>query len=216
MAVTRVVFIRPGETDWNRDGRWQGWVAAPLNDHGRRQVSQLAKFVRHIGMSALYSSDLKRAMQTADILGQQLGFAPIPDPRLRERDIGDWQGMTPAEMEAWYPEQYQQLLADRENYQVPGGESRAEVRKRALAAIEDIMQQDKGETVGILSHSTAIRVMLKHLIADCDERNVALVNTSVTTIMCDDSGQWRLVAADDVMHLEGLETKQVGELEFRP
>src|SRR5215207_3081510 len=110
MTVNRIVLIRPGETDWNRIGRWQGWVATPLNPLGRRQVEKLANFIRHIGMTALYSSDLQRAVETADILAARLGFAPIYDARLRERNIGEWQGMTLDEMEAWYPEAYQQCI----------------------------------------------------------------------------------------------------------
>ena len=94
MTVRRVILIRPGETDWNRDGRWQGWVAAPLNEHGRRQAEALAKFVRNIGMRALYSSDLRRAVETAELLAERLVFEPIYDARLRERNIGAWQGLT--------------------------------------------------------------------------------------------------------------------------
>src|SRR5579871_2666095 len=103
MTVKRIVFIRPGETDWNRLGRWQGWVSIPLNDLGVRQARALATFIRHIGMGALYTSDLKRAAQTADLLAEQLSFQPIPDARLRERSIGFWQGLTQAELQAWYP-----------------------------------------------------------------------------------------------------------------
>ena len=65
MAVKRVVFIRPGETEWNKIGRWQGIVGVPLNGHGRAQAERLAKFVRNINLDALYSSDLRRAKDTA-------------------------------------------------------------------------------------------------------------------------------------------------------
>ena len=68
MAVERIIFIRPGETDWNKLERWQGWVAVPLNEHGRRQSEALARFLRAIGRAALYTSDLKRARQTAVLL----------------------------------------------------------------------------------------------------------------------------------------------------
>jgi phosphoserine phosphatase len=213
MTVKRVIFIRPGETDWNRDLRWQGWVAIPLNAHGRQQAERLANYVRHIGMSALYTSDLRRATETAAILTAKLGFAPILDERLRERNIGRWQGLTPDEMERWYPEEYERLLADPEGFRVPGGESRADVKKRMSAAFEDILKQDKGGTVGILSHTTAIHSLLGELIQGGFARKVEVSNTSVTTIKLDDGGKWQLVTADDVMHLEGLATKRSPELE---
>jgi broad specificity phosphatase PhoE len=213
MTVKRVIFIRPGETDWNRDLRWQGWVAVPLNEHGRKQAERLANYIRHIGMAALYTSDLRRAAETAAILSAKLERAPILDERLRERDIGDWQGLTPQEMQNWYPDEYERLLADPEHYRVPGGESRVDVKDRMQEAFEEILQQDRGETIGILSHTTAIHALLDALIPGGFARRVAVSNTSVTTIRLGDDGKWQLVTADDVMHLEGLEAKKSPELE---
>lgn len=213
MTVKRVIFIRPGETDWNHQLRWQGWVAVPLNELGKRQAQRLANFIRNIGMSALYTSDLKRAVETAQILAEKLGFEPISDERLRERNIGDWQGLMPDEMRDWYPEAYAKLLADPENFAVPGGESRKDVRTRMLAAFKDILKQDKGETIGVISHTTAIHTLLGGILAGGYASNAAVSNSSVTTIRLNDAGEWELVALDDVLHLEGLETKRFPELE---
>jgi broad specificity phosphatase PhoE len=216
MTVKRVILIRPGETDWNRQGRWQGWVASPLNPHGKQQVQALARFIRNVGMTVLYASDLKRAVETAEILEERLGFAPIYDERLRERNIGDWQGLTPDEMRLWYPQEYEKLLQDRANYVIPKGESRNQVKARMLAAFKDYLQQDKGETIGILSHSSAIRSLLSEWIPEAQLINADVGNTSVTSIARDDeNGTWRVVASNDVTHLEGLEAQSVTELEDR-
>src|SRR5829696_7876281 len=214
MTVKRIVFIRPGETDWNHDSRWQGWVATPLNHLGLRQARALAHYIRHIGMGALYTSDLKRALETANCLAEQLPFAPIPDERLRERSIGTWQGLTRAEMAAWYPHEYGAMLKDIDGYPVPGGESRNDVRQRVKAAVSDILNKERNETVGILSHTTAIKIMLSDLMPGYDPLEVALSNTSVTTIRRKDD-KWELVAADDVMHLENLERRAAPELETK-
>lgn len=211
--VKRIILIRPGETDWNRWGRWQGWVAAPLNEHGRQQAQRLAKFVRNIGMSALYSSDLRRAAETAELLAEKLGYRPIFDARWRERNIGNWQGLTVKEMRSWYPDEYQHLTADRTGFHVPGGESLNEVLARTREAFKDILAQNKGETVGILSHTTAINMLLADLIPSYTIGSEEFDNTSVTTILHADSGEWQLVAANDVMHLEGLASSSVKELE---
>lgn len=213
MTVKRVIFIRPGETDWNRLGRWQGWAAVPLNEHGRQQARQLALYVRNIGLSALYTSDLKRAVETAAILAQELGFTPVLDSRLRERNIGAWQGLTRDEMCAWYPDEYARLLDDPDNFKVPGGESRREVRERALQAFNGLLTQDNGETVGVISHTTAIHALLRELVPDHYTSEVAVSNSSVTTITRGEAERWKLVTADDVLHLEGLETKRYPELE---
>jgi probable phosphoglycerate mutase len=212
MIVKRIVLIRPGETDWNQAGRWQGWVNIPLNDLGLRQARALANYVRNIGMGALYTSDLKRALQTAECLAEPLGFKPMPEQRLRERSIGLWQGLTRAEMQAWYPGDYAQMLADPDGFRVPGGESRSDVRARVTAAVNDILANDPNETVGILSHTTAIKVLLEGLIPGYNPLDVDLDNTSVTTIRRKDAG-WELVAVDDVMHLENLERRASRELE---
>lgn len=216
MTIHRVVFIRPGETDWNRQRRWQGWVAVPLNAHGRRQAQRLASFIRNIGITALYTSDLRRALDTAGLVSEKLGIKPVPDERLRERAIGAWQGLTMQEMESWYPDQYTQLLADPDRYCIPGGESRADVRNRMLAVFQDILAEDRDETIGIITHTTAMYVLLDALLPGETKPGGGVSNTSVTTIVRQPDGNWTLVAADDVSHLEGLEAQTSPELERKP
>jgi broad specificity phosphatase PhoE len=213
MAVNRVILIRPGETEWNRYRRWQGWVASPLSDYGRAQAKQLARYIRNIGISALYASDLRRAVETAEILAEQLDFQPVYDRRWRERDIGIWQGMTLDEIRSWYAEDYRQLQADIENFRVPEGESRADVRQRVLAAFNDVLLEDRGSTIGILTHTTSTHMLLHSLIAGYDIYAAVLGNTAVTTIHRLEDRQWELVAVNDLSHLEGLKSRFVQELE---
>ena len=214
MAVERIIFIRPGETDWNKQERWQGWVATPLNAHGREQAEALARFLRTIGMSALYTSDLRRAVQTAEILSRVGEFEIILDERLRERSIGDWQGLTLDEMRSWYVDEYAAMLKDADTYRVPGGESREDVRVRMKAAFEDVLKQERGETVGILTHTTALKVLMEDLFPGYNPLTVNLGNTSVTTMRRRDDG-WKLIAVDDCLHLEGLRTAAVSEIEAK-
>ncbi len=212
MTVSRLVLIRTGETDWNRQGRWQGWVANPLNDHGKQQVRALANYIRHIGMGVLYTSDLRRAVETAEHLTAKLDFNAVLDSRWRERDIGRWQGMTLAEIRAWYPDQFQALQADPHEFRVPGGESRADVRRRVLFALDDALALEGVETVGVITHSTAIRALLDALVPNHNLSGVVIGNSSVTTLARDGS-VWHLVAANDLAHLEGLASASVAELE---
>jgi len=213
MTVNRVILIRPGETDWNRQGRWQGWVASPLNDYGRAQAKALARYIRNIGISALYSSDSRRAVETAQILAAALNFEPVLDKRWRERNIGAWQGMTLDEIRSWNVDEYQQLLADIEDFRVPGGESRADVRQRVNEAFADVLQADAGNTVGILTHTTSTHMLLQSLIPNYDIYGTVLGNTAVTTIRRADAGNWEQVALNDLSHLEGLRSRSVQELE---
>ncbi|MDX2160712.1 MAG: histidine phosphatase family protein [bacterium] len=211
--IKRVIFIRTGETEWNKHGRWQGWVAVPLNAHGKAQAAALARVIRHMGVGALYASDLKRAADTAAPIAQETQITPVYDARLRERSVGLWQGLTLEEIRDWYGDEYAALLADREGYTMPGGESRGAVRERVKQAFREIMSQAASETIAIVSHTTAIMTMLTELIPTYNPTGVDLDNTSVTTIRAREDGQWELVAVDDTMHLDGLIARAVGELE---
>lgn len=205
--LNRVIFIRPGETTWNEMDRWQGWLDVPLNLHGQAQARRLANFLRNIGLQALYTSDLRRATQTADIIGEVCGLTPKKDHRLRERAVGRWQGMTRLEVETWFPDQYHQYEADKMNYRIPDGESLADVQARVVQAFEEIVAEDAAETIAIVSHTVTIRVLLTAIIPSYDALNTHPRNSSVTTIQRAENGGWRLVVSDDVQHLEGMPSR---------
>jgi broad specificity phosphatase PhoE len=217
MPLKRLLLIRAGETDWNLQGRWQGWVPVPLNEHGRQQVYRLAHFIRNIKPARLYSSDNRRAAHTAELLAEELGYPPVLDKRLRERSIGRWQGMILPEIRAWHPDEYARLMADPENYKIPGGESLNQVRERACAAISEIVADADNYadamTVAVISHTTAIRAAVTALVPEIDLSGVTLGNTSVTTLRRQDNGTWMLLAANDCSHLEGLESRYMPEVE---
>ncbi|MCC6612019.1 MAG: histidine phosphatase family protein [Anaerolineae bacterium] len=213
MNVKRIIFIRPGETDWNRQSRQQGWVAAPLDARGVQQAEKLAKVVPSIGVGALYSSDLVRAKQTAEIVANRLGLTPTFDERLRERAVGEWQGLTLDEIRDWYPREHMALQYDPDHFCIPGGESRMDVQKRVKAALADILPNAPCETIAIISHTTAIRMSVCLLVPGKEVNFNPVANTSVTTLARDQGDAWRVVAADDTLHLEGLESTAVTEPE---
>lgn len=219
MALKRLIIIRPGETDWNLHGRWQGWVEIPLNEHGRVQVQRLANFMRNLGLDALYSSDNRRARESAQILGEALELDPIFDERLRERSIGIWQGLIVPEIHGWYAEEYAQLEADPDGYVIPGGESLGQVRERVTAALNEIIKaadaDDDVQAVGVISHSTTIRLIMKSLLPDVDLSREVFGNTAVTSLIREDDGTWKVTAINDQMHLEGLESRYMPELRNR-
>ena len=215
--IERVVFIRPGETDWNRMRRWQGQVAVPLNEHGRAQAQRLALFIQPLGIKSLYTSDLRRAVDTAQILAESIGITPIPDKRLRERHIGEWQGLTQEEVISWYPDEYARIQSSPIDYQIAGGESRRQVVARVRACFEDIMQRGGSEIVGIITHSTAIRTLLTDLVPGYNPNSHSYSNLSVTTIERLTDNQWKIGFLDNVSHLQGMERESMSfpEMEDR-
>src|SRR5437660_3083754 len=93
-GVTTLILARHGETDWNRDGRFQGHADPPLNNRGREQAYALADAVADERIEAVYASDLRRAHETAQIVAARKGLDVVIDPDLRERDVGEWSGLT--------------------------------------------------------------------------------------------------------------------------
>jgi probable phosphoglycerate mutase len=100
---TRLLVVRHGETDWNRERRWQGHADPELNDAGRRQARALGELVAGLRVEAAYTSDLRRASETAELAVAGLGLEVVAEPRLREIDVGEWSGLTTAEVEQRFP-----------------------------------------------------------------------------------------------------------------
>src|ERR1700704_4943984 len=92
--MTELLLVRHGETDWNAEGKLQGHTDRPLNDHGRRQAQALAERLAGNSIDAVYASDLSRARETAEMVGEKLGLPVLVDPDLREKNWGNWEGLT--------------------------------------------------------------------------------------------------------------------------
>ena len=206
---TRVLCIRHGETDWNAAGRWQGNAPVPLNEIGRAQSVALGRYLASNGLrlAALYSSDLLRSWQTAQAIAEALGLPVQPEPRLREIDLGDWQGLTREEVLTWDAERYAAYRADWRNVPAPNGESRAALRARARAAFDDITSRHAGQTVGLVTHGGTLGMLLESLFGDV--QRPSLTNTSITLVERALPGDaWTLVRAAWSPHLD---TAPLGE-----
>jgi broad specificity phosphatase PhoE len=147
--VAELFLVRHGETDWNRDGRYQGHADPPLNYSGRAQAQQLADSL--LELDAIYTSDLRRAAQTAEIIGAGRDIPVILDPGLREIDVGSWSGLTRSEIEERFPGAIEH-----------DGESRADHLSRVVAAVERIAARHPEERVLIVSHGGSIRALRRH------------------------------------------------------
>jgi broad specificity phosphatase PhoE len=155
-----LLLARHGETDDNQQPlRFQGWRDTPLNDIGRRQAGELAERVAGEGIVCLWSSDLSRASETAEIVGTSLGLAVRLDPRLREANRGDWEGRLFADVARDEPERFAAWMRAGPGWRFPGGESLAEQQERVAACVDDV--RAAGELPALLiCHGGSIRVML--------------------------------------------------------
>ena len=158
--MATLLLARHGETDWNRDGRWQGQADPPLNEAGRRQAAELAATLA--GVDAIYSSDLARARETAAIVAATLARRVRTDPRLREVDIGEWSGLRTDEIERRFPAGYRRW-ATWESHGWTDGESYEEMAARVLEAIREIGSRHRGGRVLVVTHGGPIRTIEAHL-----------------------------------------------------
>ena len=155
----RLVLIRHGQTDWNATGRWQGQADPPLNEAGRIQARQTALELQAQRSDALISSDLRRAQETAAIIAEALGLEVTLEPRLREVNLGDWQGLYSDEIRARWPEEMRLWLESPLATRPPNGESIRELADRVLAAVNDMAGRYPDRRTGIVAHELPIAII---------------------------------------------------------
>ncbi len=156
-VVTRLLLVRHGQSEWNALGRWQGQADPPLSALGRAQAHQAAAGMSDV--DAVVSSDLRRAFDTATIIAERLDLGPVSvDGRWREREVGQFTGLTRPEIELRWPG----ILAD-PTPDIPGGESSAALLRRGLEAIDEVTQTYGGARVLVVSHGGLIRRLERHL-----------------------------------------------------
>ncbi|KAL6553138.1 hypothetical protein OROGR_006980 [Orobanche gracilis] len=200
-----IIVIRHGETEWNADRRIQGHLDVDLNDVGRQQAVAVAdRLSREPKISAVYSSDLKRAFDTANIIAKSCGVPEVTkDPDLRERHLGDLQGVVFHEIANINPEAHKAFVSNRDDQEIPGGgESFNQLYERCTSALQRIAEKHMGERVVVVSHGGTIRAL--HRRASPHRRSSGRVlNTSINVFHLTGGGEWSVKLWGDVSHLNG-------------
>ena len=157
--MTELLLIRHGETHWNRVGRFQGQMDVPLSDGGREQAAALAEILRVVPLRVIYTSDLRRARETAEAVAAATRAPIVEDRRLREIRLGRWEGLTLDEIRAGDGEALDRFRQNPATSRAPDGESVPEVQRRVLAALEDILRSFPEGQVAIVSHGLALAAL---------------------------------------------------------
>ena len=199
---TKLILIRHGETDWNVERRFQGQGAIPLNENGKTQADQLGQYFAENRPRAkqIYCSDSIRTRQTADIFNKYLKLPISYDIRLREIDVGQWQGMNSAEVETWDPERRKAFLEDPFTNGCPDGENYTQVAMRGAEVLEELALKHPTEQLLIVSHGALIRFTVLRLIPDAVLEGHT-INTSLTTLIYDEQTGWKLRSHSQTPHL---------------
>jgi broad specificity phosphatase PhoE len=158
---TTVFLIHPGATNWHRDGLLLGRRDIVMNEQGKAQAERVAGWLADTRIAEVIASPLQRAVQTAAAIGNRFGIDVARDHRFIDFHIGQWEGKPPAEVMA--SDEYQEFAANPMDTRVPGGETLHEVKKRAVAAVEQVLEDNpSGSTIAIVTHARVIRVLLTH------------------------------------------------------
>lgn len=203
--MTRICLIRHGETDWNTARRLQGHIDTPLNATGQRQAQATAALLAGHGFQALYTSDLLRARQTAAAAGTACGLQPQPEPRLRERHYGLFQGLTYDEAAVRHPEEYRRFHARDPHYAFAGGgESLTAFARRIGAALEDLARRHAGTAILVVTHGGVLDIA--HRLASrrplASPRDFPIPNAALNWLEFTEAG-WQVLEWARQEHLQG-------------
>jgi broad specificity phosphatase PhoE len=163
--VTRLLLVRHGATNATQEDRFSGSTGAELSDRGRWQAERLGERLVHQNITAVYSSPLSRALDTARIVAAQCGLEPIVRDGLREISHGHWEGRKRDEVEREFASEYAAWEADPFTFAPAGGESGVAVLARALPVIREVVTAHPGGQVLVVSHKATLRLVLSSLLA---------------------------------------------------
>lgn len=207
MSTTKLCLIRHGETTWNAERRLQGHTDIPLNTKGILQARQMAQAIKNTKLSfdALYTSDLKRAADTANAIVELFGVEARVDSALRERHFGALQGLTIQEAPLLQPVVWQAHIARDLEHELDGGESIQQFSLRVQTVLDKIQEQHSGQTILLVSHGGTLdmvyRIASKQALRT--ERVASVPNASFNWINYQEGGGWSVESWADIRHLEG-------------
>jgi probable phosphoglycerate mutase len=203
IVYTHLIAIRHGETEWNSEGRLQGHLNSVLNQEGLTQADALGARLARERLDLLISSDLGRALQTASAIATRTGLEILVEPRLRERNLGIFQGLTQAEAESRYPDEYLHFKSNDPEFVIPEGESMRQLYERCVACFADLAERHAGMTLAAVTHGGVLAMLYRHATAMPLEapRDFPLHNSGVNRFRRR-MDAWELQHWGDIAHLE--------------
>jgi phosphoserine phosphatase len=192
----QIVLVRHGATDWNLQGRCQGSTDRDLSDVGIRQAAQLAAFLSNEEIHAIYSSNLRRARQTAELISQPLNLSVMIEDNVRELDHGELEGLTFNEIKSAHAEFLARWRSIPAEICVPGGERLADVAERAWSGLTQIVRRhQEAESIVVVSHNFPILGIICRVTGTPlnDYRAFHIDPCSLTRLRYDGNGDWQVI-----------------------
>jgi broad specificity phosphatase PhoE len=198
-----LLLVRHGQSTWNQEHRIQGQLDPPLSVDGRKQVASLGRRLAGRHFAGLYASDLKRALETATLIGKAVGLQPTPMVELREIYLGEWEGLRADELSTRFPEAWAGWT-DEPNWDlVPGGEGSAPFEARVEGAMDLIFQRHQQGDVLVVTHGGVIQVALHHVVGR-PARGIFVFRIQNASLSVIEKREGRLLVSgvNDIGHLE--------------
>jgi broad specificity phosphatase PhoE len=206
--MTEIILARHGETEWNVEEVFRGRIDIELNETGRRQAELLAEHLSELKIEAVYSSPLKRALDTAEAIARRHKLKVETSPGLIDGDFGQWQGLHLKEVREKYKELYRQWAESPHLVKIPGGESLDGVRERALKVVNWVIAKHGGRVV-LVSHRVVNKVLICALLG-LDNSHFWNIrqDTCGTTTFSHQDGRFVLIKHNDTSYLSPLPKAQ--------
>lgn len=203
MIKTRLIFVRHAEAEGNTSRHFHGWTDSSITERGHLQAKKVAEALADVDIDIIYSSSLKRTMQTASYIAEVKKLPVTQSDHLKEIHGGDWENQTWTELERRWPEAYETWDNSPHEHQMPNGESMKEFQKRVLDEVMLIIEQNIGKNICIVTHGTVIRALICHFRACTLEEmiNVAWCDNTAVTIIDYEAGVFSTVVEGDASHL---------------
>jgi broad specificity phosphatase PhoE len=201
--MTRVILIRHGQTAWNKVERIRGQVDIPLNEVGLAQAEATAmRVIERWKPVAVYCSPLQRAVQTAQPIVRHLGQQATPVAGLVDMSFGEWQGLSPQEIQQRWPDAARAWLEAPHTVSFPGGESLEQVKQRSMAALLKLVQAHTGKEIAVVAHTVVNRVILCAALG-LDNSNYWRIgqDTCAINVLEWREGVWLIDSLNDTCHL---------------
>lgn len=201
--MTRIYFVRHGETEWNASLRYQGHADIPLSDAGIAQARALSNRLKTTQFVAFYASDLSRALQTAEIVAEPHGIRVQSLPQFRETHFGEWEGLTYKEIVDKYPQDMRNWQSNPVGTVIPGGESLGHVATRVNQGLAQVLEKHPEGNVLVAAHGGTIRVLLTDILGMELSHYWKLRQDNTAINIVDFYGEKAIVATiNDIHHLD--------------
>ena len=204
MSKSRLILVRHAEAEGNLNRRFHGWTNSSITEKGHIQASRVAERFKEIPVDIIYSSSLKRTLQTAEYIAAVKQLPIIRTDKLKEINGGDWEDRLFEELPVLWPEQNETWENKPHIHRMPNGETMVEFQERIIAEIRYILEHNPGKNICVVTHGTAIKTLMCYF-GGCpleELPNIPWYDNTAVSMIDYENDRFTIVMAGDASHLD--------------